>query len=244
MNSINFSRCGLILAVLFSTPTFADSTSDTLLSNQSSAMESNLEADAAACATGNTAGTIGAAIKDAIAAHTQIASATPNVESLFDINSSCFTGASNLFDLSSAIPSLAQIINSAQQAVLKYAEQKVCTAVSQVSTLVTTPINQAITTVKGYSSFADTAVDGGMNSLDPSLGSQYHTGNTTNYSINVNPFNSTQSTSTSSSTASSASAYQSPAVTSETSVSPTTSAPSASSSTSTDYVTSLGGMIK
>ena len=80
---------------------------------------------------------IGASIKTAIGAHSEMASATPNVESLFDVNSDCFSSIGQIFDLSFAIPSLASILSSAQDAVLKYAQKKVCTAVGKVSGMVT-----------------------------------------------------------------------------------------------------------
>ncbi|MEA9392204.1 hypothetical protein SJI19_16895 [Acerihabitans sp. TG2] len=235
MKSAKLNKNILALALFLAFPVVAATSSDTLLSNQSSAMESNLESEAATCATGDVAGTIGAAIKDAINAHTALAAATPNVESLFDVNSDCFSGASSLFDLSFAIPSLGSIIASAQDAVVKFAAKKVCTAVSQVSSLVTTPVNQAITKVKGYSSFADSAVGSGLSSVDPDIAKEYHTGNTNNYSVDVNPFNSTQS-SVSSSTSSAA------PVSSATS--PSTSASDSSSSSGSSYVTSLSGLIK
>jgi hypothetical protein len=49
---------------------------------------------------------IGASIKTSIGAHSEMASATPNVESLFDVNDSCFASVSQIIDLSFSIPSL------------------------------------------------------------------------------------------------------------------------------------------
>ena len=158
------------------------------VTQQQSAMDSSLKQEATVCAAGDTPGTIGYAIKQAIEAHTQIASATPAVESLFSVDSDCFSGATNLFDLSFAIPSLSSIISSAEDAVKKYAAKKVCTAVDKVSGMVTTPINNAIDVVKQYDSI-NNAISGGMGKLDPNLGSAYHGANTSNYNVNVNPFN-------------------------------------------------------
>jgi hypothetical protein len=59
---------------------------------------------------------IGASIKTAIGAHSEMASATPNVESLFDVND-CFASVSQIIDLSFSIPSLGSILSSAQDAV-------------------------------------------------------------------------------------------------------------------------------
>lgn len=143
---------------------------------------------------------IGANIKTAISVHSEMASATPNVESLFDVNDSCFASVSQIIDLSFSIPSLGSILSSAQDAVLKYAQKKVCTAVGKVSGMVTSPINQAIgqwntlgsqfTDINGM---ANSAVGGSMSTLDPQLGSGYKPASAaTSYSVNANAFGANQ----------------------------------------------------
>lgn len=143
---------------------------------------------------------IGASIKTAIGAHSEMASATPNVESLFDVNDSCFASVSQIIDLSFSIPSLGSILSSAQDAVLKYAQKKVCSTVGKVSGMVTSPINQAIgqwntlgqqfTDINGM---ANSAVGGSMSTLDPQLGSGYMPASAaTSYSVNANAFGSNQ----------------------------------------------------
>ena len=143
---------------------------------------------------------IGANIKTAIGVHTEMASATPNVESLFDVNDSCFASVSQIIDLSFSIPSLGSILSSAQDAVLKYAQKKLCSTVSKVSGMVTSPINQAIgqwntlgsqfTDINGM---ANSAVGGSMSTLDPQLGSAYKPASAvTGYSVNANAFGSNQ----------------------------------------------------
>ena len=143
---------------------------------------------------------IGANIKTAIGVHTEMASATPNVESLFDANDSCFASVSQIIDLSFSIPSLGSILSSAQDAVLKYAQKKVCSTVGKVSGMVTSPINQAIgqwntlgqqfTDINGM---ANSAVGGSMSTLDPQLGSGYKPASAaTTYSVNANAFASNQ----------------------------------------------------
>ena len=173
--------------------------SSQLISQQSSIVAENIKADAEDCAEGTKDGTIGYSIQQALDIHTELASATPNVETLFDIDSDCFSGLSQVFDLSFSIPSLGSIVSSAQDAVLQYAQKKVCTAVNKVSGMVTSPINQAISEVNGLSSFGDLngfsngLVEQGMSQLDASLGSQYHSGNSNSeYSVGTNPFNSSQ----------------------------------------------------
>lgn len=143
---------------------------------------------------------IGASIKTAIGAHSQMASATPNVESLFDPADDCFSSVSQIIDLSFSIPSLASILSSAQDAVLKYAQKKVCSTVGKVSGMVTSPINQAIghwntlgqqfTDINGM---ANSAVGGSLSTLDPQLGSAYKPASAaTGYSVNANAFASNQ----------------------------------------------------
>ena len=139
---------------------------------------------------------IGANIKTAIGVHTEMASATPNVESLFDVNDQCFASVSQIIDLSFSIPSLGSILSSAQDAVLKYAQKKVCSTVGKVSGMVTSPINQAIgqwntlgqqfTDINGM---ANSAVGGSMSTLDPQLGSSYKPASAAStYSVNANAF--------------------------------------------------------
>lgn len=173
------------------------SASSQLISQQSSVVADNIKADAEDCATGTKDGTIGHSIKQALDIHTELASATPNVESLFDVGSDCFP--SQIFDLSFTIPSLASILSAAQDAVMKYAQKKVCTAVNQVTDMVTSPINQAIGKVNGLSSFGDLngltngLVRQGMSQIDPNLGSQYHNGTSGGIrTLSTNPFNGTQ----------------------------------------------------
>lgn len=143
---------------------------------------------------------IGASIKTAIGAHSEMASATPNVESLFDVNDQCFASVSQIIDLSFSIPSLGSILSSAQDAVLKYAQKKVCSTVGKVSGMVTSPINQVIgqwntlgqqfTDINGM---ANSAVGGSMSTLDPQLGSGYKPASAaTTYSVNANAFASNQ----------------------------------------------------
>ena len=143
---------------------------------------------------------IGASIKTAIGAHSEMASATPNVESLFDVNDSCFASVSQIIDLSFSIPSLGSILSSAQDAVLKYAQKKVCSTVGKVSGMVTSPINQAIgqwntlgSQFSDINGMANSAVGGSMSTLDPQLGSGYKPASAaTSYSVNANAFGSNQ----------------------------------------------------
>lgn len=145
---------------------------------------------------------IGAAIKTAMGAHTEMASATPNVESLFDVDQACFASVSQMIDLSYTIPSLSSILAAAQDAVTRYAKKKVCSAVGKVSGMVTSPINQSIggwgqlgsrfTDINGM---ANSAVAGSLSTLDPQLGSAYKPAPaSTTYTMSSNSFAASQTT--------------------------------------------------
>lgn len=184
---------------LFSTGGSGSGSTSALISQQDSVVAAAINQEATDCANGS-AGTIGAAISTAMNVHSQMASATPNVESLFDVSSDCFSSIGQIFDLSFAIPSLASILSAAQDAVLKYAQKKVCTAVNKVTGMVTTPINQAIGQINQLQGFTDingmanSAIGGAMSSIDPQLGSQYHGSAGGTYTANTNPFGSNQTT--------------------------------------------------
>ena len=146
-------------------------------------------------------GTVGYAVANALRIHTELASATPNVESLFDVNSDCFASINQIIDLSSSIPSMQAILSAAQAAVMQYAQKKICTAVNRVTGMVTTPINQAIGNINQMAGFADlngmanSAVGGAMSGIDPQLGSQYQGAVPAGtYNVNTNPFGTAQTT--------------------------------------------------
>lgn len=179
--------------------TYASAASSELISQQSSVVAQNVRADAAVCATGTTPGTIGHSIAQAMRIHTEIASATPNTESLFEVDNDCFSGLSQIVDLSFSIPSLSSILSAAQDALLRYAQKQVCTAVGEISGMVTSPLNQAIAqvnTINTYTdldSMANDAVSEQLYLLDPDLGNEYHAPPpATTYTVNPNPFNTTQ----------------------------------------------------
>ncbi|WP_251879206.1 hypothetical protein [Achromobacter sp. Marseille-Q4954] len=173
--------------------------SSQLLSQQTSVVADSIKADAEACATGTQDGSIGHSIQQAMQIHQTIAAAPVNVESLFDVNSDCFSGLNQIYDLSFSIPSLASIVGAASDAVMKYAQKKVCTAVNQVSGLVTSPINQAIDKINGMGAFGDLngltngLVQQGMAHIDPNIAAGYsnnQSGGT--YTVGTNPFGSSQ----------------------------------------------------
>ena len=167
-----------------------------LLAQTDAAMSAQLKADAENC---DQLG-IGASIRTAIGAHSEMAAATPNVESLFDPADDCFSSINQIIDLSFSIPSLGSILSAAQDAVVKYAQKKVCSAVGKVSGMVTSPINQTIaswnqlgTQFTDISGMGNTAIGGAMSTIDPQLGAAYKpatSGGT--YTVNANPFASSQ----------------------------------------------------
>lgn len=188
------------------------------LAQVDAAMAAQIKTDAENCGQVG----IGASIQTAIGAHSEMAAATPAVESLFDVNDQCFASISQIADLSFAIPSLASILSAAQDAVLKYAQKKVCTAVNKVSGMVATPINQTINSINQVQGFTDingmanSAIGGALGGIDPQLGSAFKPASTGSYTVNANPFGASQTTFAGGSTA-----------TPQTSVTPTTAQPQA-----------------
>lgn len=172
--------------------------SSQLLSQQTSVVADSIKADAEACVTGALDGSIGYSIKQAMQIHQTIAAAPVNVESLFDVNSDCFSGVNQIYDLSFAIPSLASIVGPASDAVMKYAQKKVCTAINQVSGLVTSPINQAIDKINDMGAFGDLngltngLMQQGLSHIDPNIAAGYSNNQSGTYTVGTNPFGSSQ----------------------------------------------------
>jgi hypothetical protein len=151
------------------------------------------------CAEGEE-GTQGAAINEAMKIHIELGSAQPDVEQLFELNSDCFSKLNKLYDLSYSIPSLSTIINSAQEAVLDYSKQKICTAIFESSKIVTQPINKAIDKINSkYSKYLDLngivngAVQNQLSKLDADLGKDYMNGKP-NSEYTITPFSKNQTT--------------------------------------------------
>jgi hypothetical protein len=175
-----------------------------LLAQTDDAVSAQLKADAENC---NQLG-IGASIRTAIGAHAQMAAATPDVEILFDVNDDCFSSVSQIIDLSSLIPGVGPILSAAQDAVLKYAQKKVCSAVGKVSGMVTSPINQTIsgwnqlgTQFTDISGMGNSAIGGAISPIDPQLGAAYKpTSSGRTYTVNTNPFGASQTVFTGGST--------------------------------------------
>lgn len=165
-----------------------------VITDQVSVIAERMRQDASQCATGTTEGTVGYAINTSVRVHLELASAMPNVERLFDISGDCFSALSSIIDLSFAIPSLATILAAAQDAVLQYARKKICSAVGQVTGMVTGPINQAIGTINGIAGFgnlngltAGLNGGGGMSTINPNLGAGYNQGQGGTYTTGM-PF--------------------------------------------------------
>lgn len=161
---------------------------------QKSIIAENIKKDAEECAEGTKEGTIGHAIKDAMKIHLEIGSAPPEVQRLFDVDSDCFADLNKINDLSFAIPSVGTIVSAASDALLKYAQKKVCTAVYNVSGLVTTPLNKAIDKANNIMSGSDLngltngLINQGMTLLDPNLGSEYLPAPGSAVNVTVDPF--------------------------------------------------------
>lgn len=196
MATAQTSNSGGWFSGLFSTGGSGSNTGDTsLISQQDSVVAASINDEAAKCAEGQP-GTIGAAIKSAQAVHQEIASATPQVDSLFDPDADCF--GKGLVDLSFAIPSLASILSSVQDAVMKYAQKKVCKAVNRVTGMVNKPINDSIEKINKNGNLTEivgTKIGEKLDGISPDLGKEYHPDKQDGaYTINTNAFSSGQTT--------------------------------------------------
>lgn len=125
-------------------------------------------------------GTQGEAIDIAIKVHIEMGAAQPDVEKFFDQFGDCFSKLNKLYDLSYSIPSLSSIMNSAQQGIVDYSKQKVCTAINEVSKIVTDPLNKAIDKINNrYAKYFDlngltsSLIQDGISKIDSQLGNDY-----------------------------------------------------------------------
>lgn len=174
------------------------STSSTLISEEASKISTKLQQEAEDCASGGD-GTIGGSIKNAMGIHQRLAMTPVNVDKLFSVSNDCFSGLSQIYDLSFSIPSLSSIMNSAANAVMQYAQKKVCSAVNEVTGMVTSPINEAIAEINASGKLGDLngltngLIQSGLSNLDPALGSSYSGSSAgSTYTVNTNPFNQSQ----------------------------------------------------
>lgn len=125
-------------------------------------------------------GGVGHAINTAMQIHTEMASISPDVEQLFNVADDCWSGVSQIMDLSFAIPSLAAIVGAASSAVMKYAEKKVCSAFDKATGMVTGPINQGLGKVStqfgglnDINGLVNGGIGGAFGQIDPDLGKEY-----------------------------------------------------------------------
>lgn len=153
-----------------------------------------LKKEQADCANGAD-GTVGASIQNAMRIHTKVASTSPNVEDLFDINDACFSGLLDLFDLSVTIPSFGAIIGQVQSAMVNFAKRKVCTAIQKEVNIVNGSINDMLKGVGGMQGITDLngltngQVQNVLTNIDTGLGGEYNQAQGTTYEVNTNALN-------------------------------------------------------
>lgn len=174
-------------------------TSSSMISQQKSVVADSISKDAADCANG-APGSIGEAVNDAWTMHTQMAQVSPNIEQLFDVGGSCFGQLGQIWDLSTTIPSLGSIMSAAENAIMKFAQRQVCSAVQSVDNMVSAPINNAFSSIGGLQNaanlngFTNQMVQKGLNQVSPALGSQYSGAQPgATYTIQPNAFTGAQS---------------------------------------------------
>lgn len=142
------------------------------------------------CAEGETPGTVGHAINTAVDVHTRIAATPIDTDGLFNGND-CFDQLMDVIDLSSTVIDFSNIWASAQQALIQWAQRRVCTTVNDMANRVLEPVNntiEAINDMADVNGHANGAIREGMRRIDPNLGNIYRdarpAGNET-YQLNV-----------------------------------------------------------
>jgi hypothetical protein len=93
---------------------------------------------------------------------------------------------------------LASILSSVEDAVMKYAQKKVCKAVNRVTGMVNKPINDAITKVNKNGNLTEVVtskIGDKLDGISPDLGKEYHPDKQDgSYTIDTNAFSSGQTT--------------------------------------------------
>ena len=146
------------------------------------------------CAEGQTPGTVGHAINEAVRIHTGIAATQVDTDSMFTADNDCFSRIRDLIDLSSTIPSFGSIWSSIQGALEKWAERKVCSTVLDMANRVLEPVNrtvQDVNDIADLNGMTNGMIREGMRGIDPGLGNIYRDaepGRTETYRLNRNPF--------------------------------------------------------
>ena len=174
-------------------------TSSEQINQAQSVQAEQIKAGTQDCAAGKP-GTVGGAINAAVKAHTEMAAIPVDVEQLFNVSENCWAGASQILDLSFAIPSLASITSAAQSALLKYAQKKVCSAADKLTGLVTSPINKGLEKIGNIDDFKDIngmtndGVGGLLGQIDPDLGKEYRSAPGSTYTVDTTTFTPAQST--------------------------------------------------
>lgn len=184
-----FSKSALITALVI----LAFSQGANAQVNQNFAIAESIREQAENCAEGQE-GTIGDAIAQAQEAHLRLASTTVNTDRYFDIENNCFSKLGNMadWDLSDTMPDFGNWWGRVQQALIRFAERRICSAVNEVVSSATESVNGAIEDVGQMRSIGDlngltnSMTREGLSRIDPGLGREYRNarGRET-YNINV-----------------------------------------------------------
>jgi hypothetical protein len=161
------------------------------IAEQRSIVADNIKQDATDCATGTKDGSLGKAVKDALDAHINIAGTQIDTEKFFDSSSSCFSSLSQMNDLSFSIPTVGNMLSSAQRAVSRYIKKQVCSMAGEISSTVLNPLNSTIKSLSSVASFRTiNGFTGNMGDLSFRTNPSSKDGT---YTISENPFDMTQS---------------------------------------------------
>ncbi len=140
--------CLCLIASLIATPTMAvAASSSTLLSQQTSAVADEIVQETVDCGNGNSG--IGKAARDAVTIHVGLAQATPRVDDLFA--GDCFASLNQLLDLSGFINAgiWSALVQAAKQFIMQWLQNRICTAIQDVTGRAFAPINSAISQLNG-----------------------------------------------------------------------------------------------
>lgn len=137
----------IVFAAGLSAPSIGSAASNTPLSQQSAAVAQEIYNETVNCGNGNAG--IGRAARDAVTIHVGLAQATPRVDDLF--GGDCFASLNQLLDLSSFINAgiWTALVQAARQFIMQWLQNRICTAIQDVTGRAFAPINNAINQLNG-----------------------------------------------------------------------------------------------
>ena len=140
------------------------------------AISANLQQQSRICAEGQTPGTVGHSINEAMRIHTRYAATPVDTDGLFSEANDCFAQLRGVLDLSTTTPSYGAIAAAAAAALRRWAERKVCSTVLDMADRVLDPVNltmQDVNRMSDLNGVTNGMIREGMGELDPDLARVY-----------------------------------------------------------------------